>query len=221
MQAVMKKKGFRSFYSKGEEIFNAVSHIAGGGLGLIFWAVALYFAYPDATNMIAVSVFGLSIVILYTMSSLYHFLPDGKAKGVFRVFDHCTIFLLIAGTYTPYCMIALGGTTVGLVVLITEWVCAAAGIAMKAIALNNKVVKGIAMAMYFIMGWLALAVAPFAVDVLSLPCMLLLLGGGIAYTAGIVFFAFGKRVKYFHSVWHLFVILGTALQFASIMQMLI
>lgn len=216
-----KKKGFTSFYTKGEEIFNAVSHIVGGAMGLAFWAVALCFAYPSASAMIAVSVFGASIVILYTMSALYHFLPDGRAKGVFRIFDHCTIFLLIAGTYTPYCMIALGGTAVGFWVLTVEWLCAVTGITMNAIAMNNKVVKGISMALYFVMGWLALLFFPPLLKVVSLSCILLLLGGGIAYTGGIVFFAFGKRVRYFHSVWHLFDLAGTALQFASILVMLL
>lgn len=216
-----KKRGFTSFYTRGEEIFNAVSHIAGGGLGIIFWAITLIFAYPSASAMAAVSVFGASIVLLYTMSALYHFLHDGRAKGVFRIFDHCTIFLLIAGTYTPYCVIALGGTAIGFWVLLVEWVCAAAGIVMNAIAMNNKVVKIVSMALYFVMGWIALAFFPPLLKLISLPCLLLLLGGGIAYTAGIVFFALGKKVRYFHSVWHLFDLAGTILQFASILVMLL
>ncbi len=220
-QKPKKKKGFTSFYTRGEEIFNAVSHIVGGGLGLAFWAIALAFAYPSPSAMIAVSVFGASIVILYTMSALYHFLPNGRAKGVFRIFDHCTIFLLIAGTYTPYCMIALGGTAVGFWVLVVEWGCAAVGITMNAIAMNNKIVKGLSMALYFVMGWLALALVPYASQALSLASMLLLLFGGVAYTGGIVFFALGKKVKYFHSVWHLFDLAGTILQFASILAMIL
>ena len=216
-----KKKGFQSFYSKGEEIFNAVSHIVGGALGLIAWIVGMVFAYPSAVNMIAMSVFGASIVVLYTMSALYHFLPSGRAKGVLRIFDHCTIFLLIAGTYTPYCLIALGGTPVGLSILIVEWVCAVGGITMNAIAMNNKVVKGISMALYLVMGWMVVLGFGVLVNVLSAASFWLLLGGGLAYTGGIVFFALGKKVKYFHSVWHLFDIAGTALQFVSILLMLL
>ena len=216
-----KKRGFVSFYTKGEEIFNAVSHIVGGALGLIFWAILLAVSFPDTRACIAVSIFSASIVILYTMSSLYHFLPNGRAKGVFRIFDHCTIFLLIAGTYTPYCMIALGGAAAGLWVLIIEWICAAIGITMNAIAMNNKVIKIISMALYFVMGWLALALLPVIPGVLSATSLLLLLCGGIAYTSGIVFFALGKKVRYFHSVWHLFDLAGTLLQFLSILFMLI
>ncbi len=221
MNDVNCKKGkISSFYSKGEEIFNAVSHISGGGLGLIAWIVLLVYAFPDANNMIAVSVFGASIVTLYTMSSLYHFLHEGKAKWVFRIFDHCTIFLLIAGTYTPYCMIALNGTPFGLPILITEWALAVAGITMNAIGMRSMVIKGISMGLYFVMGWLILIAFVPLIAFLSAASIWLLLAGGIAYTGGIVFFALGKKVKYFHSIWHLFDIAGTMLQFASILLML-
>lgn len=214
-------RGFRSYYTKGEEIFNAVSHICGGAFGIAAWIAGVILAYPSAAGMTAMSVFAASIVILYTMSALYHFLPDGTAKGVFRIFDHCTIFLLIAGTYTPYCMIALGGTSLGLAILLVEWGCAVAGITMNAIAMNRKAVKGISMALYFTMGWLALLGFGVMAAYVSAMCLWLLLAGGIAYTGGIVFFAFGKRVKYFHSVWHLFDLLGTVLHFCSILLLLI
>lgn len=220
MTKQMQRRGFLSFYTRGEEIFNAVSHIAGGGLALIFWAVLLWASYPDGVRMTAVSLFGFGAVTLYTMSALYHFLPDGRAKGVFRIFDHCTIFLLIAGTYSPYCMIALGGMT-GIVVFAVEWGCAAAGIVMNAVAMNNKIVKGVSMGLYCVMGWMALFVLPQLVSALTAAELALLVAGGVAYTAGIVFFALGKKVKWFHSVWHLFDIAGTALQFAGILLMLL
>lgn len=216
-----KTRTFPVFYTKGEEIFNAVSHITGGAFGLTALIVGLIFAYPSAVKMAAVSVFGISIIILYTMSALYHFLPNGRAKAVFRIFDHCTIFLLIAGTYTPFCLIALGNTAFCLPILICEWALAVLGITGNAIAMNNKVIKGFSMAFYFIMGWLILiAFAPLYAN-LPAASFWLLLAGGVAYTSGIIFFAFGKRVKYFHSVWHLFDLAGTALQFASILIMII
>lgn len=219
--AITQKKGFCSFYSKGEEIFNAVSHIVGGAFGLAVWITLTVFSYPSATDIIATSVFAASIVILYTMSALYHFLPSGRAKGVFRIFDHCTIFLLIAGTYTPYCMIALNGTALGLITLIVEWVCAVAGIIMNAVAMNKKAVKRISMALYLIMGWLAVLGFGKLYGMISAASLWLLIAGGIVYTAGIVFYAYGKRVRYFHSVWHLFDIAGTALQFASMLLLII
>lgn len=215
------KKGFLSFYTKGEEIFNAVSHIVGGAMGLAFWIVLAVLAVPDAMALAGVSLFGFGVVVLYTMSALYHFLPDGRAKGVFRIFDHCTIYLLIAGTYSPFCLIALGGTMVGWVVFAVQWACAIAGITMNAIAMNNKVVKGISMALYFVEGWMALVLFPLLLETMSLAAILFLLGGGIAYTAGIVFFALGRKVRWFHSVWHLFDLAGTALQFVSILLLLI
>ncbi len=206
-------------YSKGEEIFSAVSHIVGGAFGLAFWIVLALLA-RGTREILAVSAFGLGVVVLYTMSALYHFLPRGRGKRVFRIFDHCTIFLLIAGTYTPYCLIPLYNLPVGWGVLIAQWVCAAAGITMNAIAMNNRVVKGISMALYVVMGWMALVFLPALLPRVGAACFWLLLAGGVAYTAGIAFFAFGKKVRYFHSVWHLFVLLGTILQFSSILLML-
>ena len=212
---------FISFYTKGEEVFNAVSHIVGGGLGLVFWAVLAFLAYPDGMALMGVSLFGFGALALYTMSALYHFLPDGRAKGVFRVFDHCTIFLLIAGTYSPFCLIALGGTVEGWMVFGLQWGLALVGIAMNAVAMNNKIVKGVSMALYVVLGWMALAVFPQLAAALPAPSLWLLLAGGIAYTVGIVFFALGKKMRWFHPVWHLFDIAGTALQFASILLLLL
>lgn len=211
---------FTGFYTKGEEIFNAVSHIVGGAIGLAALIIGLLFAYPDGAALAAVSVFGISIIILYTMSALYHFLPRGRAKAVFRIFDHCTIFLLIAGTYTPYCVIALGGTPYGLPVLIAEWAMAILGVTGNAIAMNNRVIKGISMTLYLLMGWLILIAFGDLYYLLSAASFWLLLAGGVAYTAGIAFYALGKKVRYFHSVWHLFDIAGTVLQFISILLMI-
>ena len=212
---------FLSFYTKGEEIFNAVSHIVGGGLSLIFWATLLAVAYPSPAALLGVSLFGLGAVTLYTMSAIYHFLPDGRAKGVMRIFDHCTIFLLIAGTYSPYCLVALGGTTAGWIVLGLQWGFAVVGIVMNAVALDNKVVKAVSMALYCIMGWMALPILPQLFAALTTAQFALLLAGGLAYTAGIAFYALGRKLRWFHSVWHLFDIAGTVLQFASILLMLL
>lgn len=208
---------FYSFYTKEEEIFNAVSHIVGGVLGLAAWIVLLFIGKHDFVNVFAVSVFSASIIVLYTMSALYHFLPNGKAKGVFRIFDHSTIFLLIAGTYTPYCMIPLHGSPIGLCVLIVEWLCTVIGITLTAIGLKNMVVKAINMILYVTMGWLAIVFIPQLFGIVSFSCLFLLFAGGVAYTAGILFFALGKKKRWFHSVWHLFVLAGTVLHFVSIL----
>ncbi len=207
-------------YTKGEEIFNAVSHIVGGALGLAALVTLLIYAYPNAGYMASVAAFGVSVIVLYTMSALYHFLPRGGGKKVFRIFDHCTIFLLIAGTYTPFCVIALGLSTTGIVILVIEWALAVLGITGNAIAMNNKVIKGISMAFYCVMGWLILIAFGELFRNLTLAEFILLLAGGLAYTLGIIFYALGKKIKYFHSVWHLFDVAGTALQFASLLLLL-
>ena len=217
-----KGRTFPVYYTKGEEIFNAVSHIVGGAIGILVWVtLAIFASKRGAAAVAAVSVFGACILILYTMSALYHFLPNGRAKAVFRIFDHCTIFLLIAGTYTPFCVIALGGTGVGLAILIAEWSMAVLGITGNAIAMNNRVIKGVSMVFYCIMGWMILIAFVPLTATLSAASFWLLLAGGIAYTAGIAFYAFGKKVRYFHSVWHLFDLAGTVLQFISILLLLI
>lgn len=208
-------------YTKGEEIFNAVSHIVGGALGLAALVTLLIYAYPNAGYMASVAAFGVSVIVLYTMSALYHFLPRGGGKKVFRIFDHCTIFLLIAGTYTPFCVIALGLSTTGIIILVIEWVLAVLGITGNAIAMNNKVIKGISMAFYCVMGWLILIAFGELFRNLTLAEFVLLLAGGLAYTLGIFFYALGKKIKYFHSVWHLFDVAGTALQFASLLLLLL
>jgi hemolysin III len=216
-----KKTYIQPVYTKGEEIFNAVTHIVGGafGLGALITLICLTIGNP--AHLTAVTVFGISIIILYTMSALYHFLPKGAGKAVFRIFDHCTIFLLIAGTYTPYCMIALGGTTLGTGILIAEWVLAVAGITMNAIAMNNKVIKAISMVLYVAMGWFIVVSFKVLITQISFASLWFLIGGGIAYTAGLAFFGFGKKVKYFHSIWHLFDLAGTALQFVSVLLLVI
>lgn len=209
-------------YCKGEELFNAITHIVGGGLGLIFAAIAFAVVShaPTVNKYIAVSVYSLSIVVLYTMSALYHFLPVGKAKRVFRVFDHCTIYLLIAGCFTPFCLITLWSQPMGKIILAVEWGTAIIGITFNAINMHWKAVKILSYISYVVMGWLALVMLPTLLREVSLLCVSFLLAGGVAYTVGLIFFALGKKHKYMHSIWHLFVLLGTIFQFVSVLCIL-
>ncbi|MGN0813904.1 MAG: hemolysin III family protein [Candidatus Coproplasma sp.] len=209
-------------YGKGEEIFNAVSHIVGGGLGVIFAVIAFVIASfnPTANKFAAVAVYSFSVITLYTMSALYHFLPQGRAKRVFRIFDHCTIFLLIAGCYTPFCLLPLWGTTMGTVILVVEWGLAVLGITFNAVNMHWKAVKILSQISYVVMGWMIIPAIPLLLSTVSFPCFMWLLAGGIAYTVGIIFFALGKKKKYMHCVWHLFVLLGTIFQFISIVGLL-
>lgn len=209
-------------YGKGEELFNAISHIVGGALGIAFGITAFIIASrnPTPNKYAAVAIYTLSIITLYTMSALYHFLHKGRAKKVFRIFDHCTIFLLIAGCYTPFCLITFWSQPIGKIIFGVEWGLAVLGITFNAVNMHWKAVKILSQISYVVMGWLVVFVLPQLVSLVSLSCVLWLLAGGLSYTVGIIFFALGKRKKWFHSIWHLFVVLGSVLQFVSILYIL-
>ncbi len=206
-------------YSKGEELFNAISHIVGGGLGILFCLILLLATAknPTPNKYITVAIYSFCIITLYTMSSLYHFLPQGTAKRIFRIFDHCTIFLLIAGCYTPFCLITFWSQPMGKIIFAVEWGLAIIGITLNAVNMQWKAVKIFSMISYVIMGWMIAFVLPQFLQAVSLPCFLWLLAGGVFYTVGILFYALGKKKKYMHCVWHIFVLLGSIFQFVSIL----
>ena len=215
------KREFKGF-SKGEEIFNAVSHIAGGAFAIAVTVIGVIAAalFNDSWAIAAMAIYGVSMVLVYTSSSIYHFLHRNRAKKVFRVLDHCMIFLLIAGTYTPYCLVSLRTEGLwGWSLFVVLWLLTILGVTFNAINMHSKVVKRLSMITYLVMGWSALAAIMPLLDpnVLPLAGLLWTIAGGIAYTVGAVFFAFGRRAKYIHSVWHLFVILGSVLQFVAIL----
>lgn len=220
--ATVKTSPAEPLYGKGEELFNAISHIVGGGLGLIFLAVLLAAASREPTygKYVSATVYSLSVIALYTMSALYHFLPQGRAKRVFRIFDHCTIFILIAGCYTPFCLIPFAGTVSGNVILGVEWGLALLGITFNGINMRWKAVKVLSMVAYVVMGWMIIPAVPLLLATVSPACFAWLLAGGISYTVGIVFFALGKNHKYMHCVWHLFVLAGSACQFVSVLMLM-
>lgn len=220
--ALKQKRRALPVYGKGEEIFNAVSHIAGGGLSVAF-AIAAFIVVsfnPSPNKYAAVAIYSVSMVVLFTMSALYHFLRPVRAKKVFRIFDHCTIFLLIAGCYTPFCLISFYGTPLGIAMFCIEWGLAIIGITLNAVNMHWKAVKIFSMIAYVVMGWLALFFLPYFINALSLPCLIFLAAGGLSYTVGIIFYGLGKNRKWMHSIWHLFVVLGAILQFVSIMYIL-
>ena len=211
-------------YTKGEEIFNAVSHIVGGAFGIIALILGLVFTIQeghDGWSILSVIIYGVSIILLYTMSSIYHFLRRNKAKRVFRIFDHCTIYLLIAGTYTPICVILLRHEWWGILLLILVWVAAIVGITFNAINMHKTSIKVLSMILYIVMGWCVIFLIVPLLKIWYGPGFWFLLGGGISYTVGVIFYAFGKKAKYIHSIWHLFVILGTVLQFIAILKYII
>lgn len=211
-------------YTKGEEIFNAVSHIVGGAFGIIALILGLVFTIQeghDGWSILSVIIYGVSIILLYTMSSIYHFLRRNKAKRVFRIFDHCTIYLLIAGTYTPICVILLRHEWWGILLLILVWVAAIVGITFNAINMHKTSIKVLSMILYIVMGWCVIFLIVPLLKIWYGPGFWFLLGGGMSYTVGVIFYAFGKKAKYIHSIWHLFVFLGTVLQFIAILKYII
>lgn len=206
-------------YTKEEELFNAITHIIGAAFGVVALILGIVFGVKtnkNAAEMTGIILYGVSMILLYTMSSLYHFLPRNKAKRVFRIFDHCTIYLLIAGTYSPICLISLGATSWGIILFAVVWSCAIVGITFNAINMYWKAVKVLSMVLYLAMGWsVVFAIFPL-LDVFPFEGFMWLLAGGIAYTVGVIFYAMGKKKKFVHGIWHLFCLVGTLLQFIAI-----
>ncbi|MCL2586659.1 MAG: hemolysin III family protein [Firmicutes bacterium] len=216
---VKDKKALPGF-TKGEEVFNAVTHIVGASLGVIFLVVGVVFAaiYGDALAIVAMVIYGISLILLYIASSIYHFLRPNRAKRVFRILDHCSIFLLIAGTYTPFCLILLRDQGAwGWALFSVVWLCAIIGIVFNAINMYDKTVRRVSMTAYLAMGWSCIVAIVPIVRVLHPVGIILTALGGVAYTVGAVFYALGHKKKYIHSIWHLFVLLGSILQFFAIL----
>ena len=202
-------------YTLGEEIFNSVSHGAGGMLAIAGTVVLIVIAalYSNAWGVVSSAIYGASMIILYTMSTLYHAITNKKAKSFFRIMDHNTIFILIAGTYTPYTLVPLRGP-VGWTLFGIIWGAAIIGIVFNSISLEKA--KKLSLVCYVAMGWaIIFAIKPMIASVTK-PSLVFLLIGGIFYTAGIVFYAV-KKIRYFHSVWHLFTVGGTVFHYFSIL----
>jgi len=205
-------------YTRGEEIFNGTTHIVGGGLGILFLVLGVVFAHIHCTSVgiFSMYIYGFCMIIAYTMSALYHFLKPEKAKKVFRIFDHCSIFLLIAGTYTPFCLITLATEPAwAYSIFAVVWGLSVLGITLTAINMHRW--KVLSMVLYIVLGWCILVAVVPLLRLLPMPGFWWLLAGGISYTVGAVFFAFGSKVKYIHSIWHLFVLLGSICHFVSIL----
>jgi hemolysin III len=193
-----------------------VSHIVGGGFGVIALATCVVKAFlmGDAYDIVGAFIYGFSMVILYTMSSLYHGLKSELAKKVFQVLDHCTIYSLIAGTYTPImlCKLAEKYPVNGWVTFGVVWALTALATTLTAIDLEKY--KAFSMACYVGIGWSVIFSIGKVYEVLTPGGFWLLLGGGIAYTVGAVIYGMGKksRLRYIHSVFHIFTVIGSALQ---------
>ena len=207
-------------YTKGEEIFNMTSHIVGGVLGIVATVLCVVIAaiHHNIYGVVSGAIYGTTMILLYTMSSIYHGLkPSLTAKKVFQVIDHCTIFLLIAGSYTPFLLCtfreynaALGWSMFGII-----WGAAILGILLNSIDLKKY--KVFSMICYLAMGWCIIVKANLLPMLLGVPGTILLVVGGIAYTIGAIFYGLGRTRKYRHSIFHLFILLGSFLQFLCIL----
>jgi hemolysin III len=198
----------------GEEIANGVSHGAGLLLALIGFPVLVMAALKrgDAMEVVGATVFATAVVLLYSTSTLFHAFPRGRAKRVFQVLDHSAIFLLIAGTYTPFTLGVLHGTW-GWILFGLVWSMAAVGILLKAV--GGIRYNTLSTFVYIGMGWLVVIAAHTVWTLVPGWGIFWLFAGGVAYTAGAVFFL-AERIRYFHFVWHLFVIAGTACHFIAV-----
>ncbi len=201
-------------YTLGEELVSAISH----GLGALLAAIGTGFAVAKAlplppVYLVSVLIFGISMTLLYTVSTIYHALAPNGGKKVLRILDHCFVFLLITGTYAPYALAAMNNVY-GYVLFAAN--CAAAVVGITLTAVDMKKYAKFSMVCYIVMGWMVLLCVKPLFDALPVPGFVLLVAGGVVYTLGAVVYGLGKKGRYIHSIWHFFVLAGSVLHFLSI-----
>jgi hemolysin III len=210
----MPDSNYKVQYSKKEEITNALTHALGiiaSFLGIIF-LVLKALRNGDQWHLVSFIIFGISLLLMYTSSTLYHSIPGEKAKKHLRKLDHSVIYILIAGTYTPFLLTNLRGTT-GWIMFVVVWTFAAVGIIIKlATQIKSKWVSAI---IYLVMGWLAVFIARSMVENLSTVSIVYLAVGGLFYSLGVIFYVW-KKLPYHHAIWHLFVLGGSISHYFSI-----
>lgn len=202
-------------YTLGEEIFSSVSHGVGALLSVAGTSVLLVLAtiYGNVWAVVSCAVYGASLIILYTMSTLYHSFTNKKAKKFFQIMDHNTIFLLIAGTYTPITLYILGGV-IGWVLFGVVWGASVIGITLNSI--NMEKAKIPSLICYIATGWVIIFAIKPLTEKISFMAGLFLILGGVLYTLGIIFYVI-KKVRYFHPIWHIFTIAGSGFHYFSIL----
>ena len=196
------------------ERFNGYSHLAGAVLALAGASVLVVLGAmkADPWRIVSFSVYGTTLILLYLVSTLYHSMR-GRAKAVFRTLDHCSIYLLIAGTYTPFALVTLNGAW-GWSLFGIIWALAVAGIVQECVLARGA--RLFSLAIYLLMGWLAIVAVSPLFHALAWSGMAWVVGGGLLYTAGIVFYLFDERIRHFHGIWHLFVVAGSAAHYVAI-----
>ena len=206
-------------YTKGEELMNTITHIVGVVLGIVALVLCVVQAasHRNVWGVVGSAIYGASVIALYCVSSVYHGMKPGMAKKVMQVIDHCTIYFLIAGSYTPVVLSAMRPVYPGLAWGLLGFVWTLAIVAVVLTAIDLKRYNVFSMICYIGIGWAILPFLKQTLRVLTLPGFLLLLFGGIAYTVGAVLYGLGGKCRWMHSVFHVFVVLGSGLQFLSIL----
>lgn len=212
----MKKKStyLKKLESRGEEIANFVSHTAGAGLAILGFIMLIIRAswYNNVSALISYIIFSLGLMVLYTMSSIYHGLKPSTAKNVFEILDHSSIYFLIAASYTPFLVLGLK-SNMGITLLVIQWVICALGITFKAFFTGKF--KGISTIVYLIMGWMIVFSWTELVAKISPISLGFLIAGGILYSLGTIFYMW-KVCKFNHMIWHIFVILGSIAHYIAV-----
>ncbi len=205
-------------YTRGEEIFNMVSHIVGGAFGVaaLVLCVVMAAVRGNGYGVVASCIYGATMILMYTMSSVYHGLKHEGAKRVMRVLDHCAIYLLIAGTYTVIMLSAVRPVNAPLAWSLfgVEWGLAALAVTLTAVDLKKFQV--VSMVCYIVMGWLILPIYGTVVQALTTSGAVFIFTGGVSYTIGAILYGIGKKKKYAHNVFHVFVLIGSLLHFFGI-----
>ena len=205
-------------FTLGEEIFHSITHGIGSGLSIagLILLVVLAVLHGDINKIISFSIFGASLVILYICSTLYHGLQQPKAKKIFKIFDHSAIYLLIAGTYTPFLIVGLRGTA-GWTLLVVVWIIALIGITFKIFFIERFQILSVVS--YLLMGWLCVFI--FREMLVSIPIggLIWLAAGGFLYTIGVLFYAL-QKIPYMHAIWHFFVMGGSICHYFAVLLFL-
>lgn len=203
-------------YTLGEEITNSITHGIGALLSIVALIISIIISaiHYNGVGIVCSIIYGTSMILMYLMSCLYHSMSSNiKAKKVFRIIDHCDIYLYIAGCYTPFCISLIGGK-IGWTLFGLVWSCAIIGVLLNAINLEKN--KKLSLILYLVMGWMIIISIKPLINNLPINGLLLLLSGGIIYTLGAIIYKMGSKRKYFHSIFHIFVLIGSILQFFSI-----
>ena len=211
----------RPQYTLGEEIANAVTHGIGAGLAvaaLIVMIVKAAVAGAHPASLASAIIFGIALILEYLASTLYHAIAMPAAKRVFRIIDHSCIYVLIAGTYTPFCLITLADAG-GIPLCIAVWALAVAGILFE-VFMRQRQSRWLTIAVYLVMGWLVVFRLPQLLELLHPTALILLAAGGLCYTAGTAFYVL-KKIRYMHSIFHVWVLAGSVLQFLAVVLFVI